>query len=77
MVTTTATSESSVVTAAKMNAAGNEVTSRASASLLALNESPVVEVDVLEQLKTNLAQLEDLHARLRFVMSEISYLLKR
>lgn len=33
--------------------------------------------DVLVQLRSNLAQLEELHARLRFVMSEVSYLLKR
>lgn len=33
--------------------------------------------DVLMQLRANLAQLEDLHARLRFVMNEISYLLKK
>jgi hypothetical protein len=34
------------------------------------------EVDVLLQLKANLAQLDDLHGRMRFLMSEISYLLK-
>ncbi len=33
--------------------------------------------DVLMQLRANLAQLEDLHARLRFVMSEIAYLVKK
>lgn len=37
----------------------------------------VIEVDVLEQLKTNLAQLEDLHMRMKFMMGEIAYLLKR
>lgn len=36
-----------------------------------------VEADVIEQLKSNLAQLEDLHGRLKFMMGEISYLLKR
>ena len=35
------------------------------------------EADVLVQLKANLAQLEDLHARLKFAMGEISYLIKR
>lgn len=35
------------------------------------------ESDVLVQLKANLAQLEDLHNRLKFAMSEISYLIKR
>lgn len=33
--------------------------------------------DVLVQLRSNLSQLEELHARLRFVMAEVSYLLKR
>ena len=28
-------------------------------------------LDVIEQLHANLAQLEDLHGRLRFVMSEV------
>ncbi len=28
-------------------------------------------LDVIEQLHANLAQIEDLHARLRFVMSEV------
>lgn len=37
----------------------------------------VIEVDVIEQLKSNMAQLEDMHARLSFMMSEIRYLLKK
>jgi hypothetical protein len=37
----------------------------------------VVELDVLEQLKLNLSQLEDLHLRMKFMMSEISYLLRK
>jgi len=37
----------------------------------------VVETDVVEQLRTNIAQLEDLHARLRFMMAEVSYLMKK
>lgn len=81
MVTTIATSESAVVSAiaVQVNAVvGNDADARlSSSSLLDLNDAPAIEVDVLEQLKTNMAQLEDLHARLRFVMSEISYLLKR
>lgn len=32
--------------------------------------------DVIVQLKSNLAQLEDLHARMHFLMGEIGYLLK-
>lgn len=42
-----------------------------------MTEKHVVEVDVIEQLKANLSQLEDLHQRLRFMMGEISYLLKK
>ncbi|HVK62691.1 MAG TPA: hypothetical protein VM432_14125 [Bdellovibrionales bacterium] len=37
----------------------------------------VVETDVLEQLRSNLAQLEDLHGRMKFMMTEVSYLLKK
>ena len=37
----------------------------------------VVETDVIEQLRANLAQLEDLHGRLRYAMSEIVYLTKK
>ena len=42
-----------------------------------LLEKPVVETDVLSQLKSNLNQLEDLHGRLKMMMGEISYLLKK
>jgi hypothetical protein len=41
-----------------------------------LASQTVVEVDVLEQLKSNLARLEDLHARMRFMMTEVRYLMK-
>jgi len=34
-------------------------------------------LDVLEQLHANLAQLEDLHARLRFVMVEVRSIINR
>ena len=33
--------------------------------------------DVLVQLRANLSQLEELHARLQFAMSEVSYLIRR
>lgn len=36
----------------------------------------ISEADVIVQLRANIAHLEDLHARLCFMMSEISYLLK-
>ncbi len=42
-----------------------------------LNHPHAQEVDVLVQLRSNLAQLEDLHGRLRYMMGELSYLLKR
>jgi hypothetical protein len=35
------------------------------------------EADVLVQLKSNIAQLEDLHARMHFMMNELSYLLRK
>jgi hypothetical protein len=37
----------------------------------------VVETDVIEQLRANMAQLEDLHGRMRFMMAEVGYLLKK
>ena len=37
----------------------------------------VVETDVIEQLRANLAQLEELQGRMHFMMTEVSYLLKR
>ena len=37
----------------------------------------VVEFDVLEQLKSNMSQLEDLHHRMKFMMGELSYLLQK
>lgn len=41
-----------------------------------LAEFPVVETDVIEQLKYNMARLEDLHGRLGFLMTEIKGILK-
>lgn len=35
------------------------------------------EIDVLSQFKANMAQLEDLQMRLKFVMNEVSGLLKK
>jgi|GEM_PF-4542616 len=37
----------------------------------------VVESDVIEQLRSNIAQLEDLHGRMKFMMAEVGYLLKK
>lgn len=45
-----------------------------SLSAYSYREVPGIEnahLDVLEQLHANLAQIEDLHARLRFVMTEV------
>jgi len=39
--------------------------------------SPSAEFDLIGQLRTNLAQLEDLHGRLRFVMSDVKTILKK
>lgn len=41
------------------------------------SDAHLVRVDVLEQLKSNIVQLEDLHGRLHFMMGEIGTLLKR
>jgi hypothetical protein len=41
------------------------------------SEQHVVRVDALEQLKSNITQLEDLHNRLKFMMAEVRPLLKR
>ena len=35
------------------------------------------EKDVITQFRANLSQLEDLHSRLRFVMSEVADVLKK
>ncbi len=37
----------------------------------------VVETDVIEQLRANLAQLEEMQGRMHFMMAEVSYLLKK
>jgi hypothetical protein len=41
-----------------------------------LEDSPILEVDVLTQLKTNLQVLTDLTSRLSFLSREIRYLMK-
>ena len=41
------------------------------------NGTHVVEMDVLEQLKSNMFQLEEMHARLKFMMAEVRYLVIR
>lgn len=40
-------------------------------------QSYPVRLDVLEQLKANISQLEDLHGRMRFMMKEVRTLLKK
>ena len=41
-----------------------------------LADFPVVEMDALAQLQSNIALLEDLQGRLAFVMREVRYLMK-
>lgn len=41
-----------------------------------MDEVPVRQIDVVEELRKNLAQLEDLHGRMKFVMREVRYLMK-
>lgn len=42
-----------------------------------LLENPHVELDGLQRLQENLAQLEDLHGRLRFLMRDLTGLIRR
>lgn len=41
-----------------------------------LDEVPVREIDLIESVEENVHRLEDLQARLRFMMREVKYLLK-
>mgnify|MGYP001039043419 CR=1 FL=1 len=41
-----------------------------------LAEVPVKEIDLFESIEANLAQIEDLQARMRFMVREVKYLLK-
>lgn len=41
-----------------------------------LAEIPVREIDLLESVDANLAQLEELQSRLRFMVREVKYLMK-
>lgn len=41
-----------------------------------LADIPVQEIDLLESVEANLAQLEELQARLRFMVREVKYLMK-
>ncbi|WP_295900291.1 hypothetical protein [uncultured Bdellovibrio sp.] len=41
-----------------------------------LADTPVVEVDALAQLQSNIEMLSDLQSRLSFVMREVRYLMK-
>lgn len=41
-----------------------------------LADVPVREINLLESIEHNLAQLEDLQARLRFMVREVKYLMK-
>ncbi len=42
-----------------------------------ITDSNVAETDVLAQLRANISQLEDLHGRMKFMMAEVGYLLKK
>ena len=66
------TAETSSSTIARVNAAVFPYSYHEIAS-----DQHVVRLDVLEQLKSNIAQLEDMHGRMRFMMSEVRGLLKR
>jgi len=77
MITTVAIRESSVQASAELSM-GTQISSPAAEFRTPnLDANSDYEVDVLCQLKANLSQLEDLHGRLKHMMGEISYLLKR
>lgn len=42
-----------------------------------LRENPHVELDGLQRLEENLAELEDMHGRLRFMMRDLTTLIRR
>jgi two-component sensor histidine kinase len=83
MATTIATNENALANQTADQSALDSVSSSQSRSnsfhqaYHELAHDHVGATDVLVQLRSNLAQLEDLHARLKFMMGELSYLLKR
>ncbi len=78
MMTTNATQETSAVLSAPMvDSQASVFRSGYSDSHLDLRETYAYESDVLIQLKANIAQLEDLHGRLKYMMAEIGYLIKK
>lgn len=48
----------------------------ASVGYFEMDEVPVRQIDVVEELRKNLAQLEDLQGRMKFIMREVRYLMK-
>ena len=76
----TASNDISTALEAALEAATQENDLRSSAfrqTYHEISDRHVVENDVLEQLRANMAQLEDLHGRLRYATSEIVYLTKK
>lgn len=58
----------------------NQMELKANSSSPSYHEVPksaAMGMDVLVQLKANMNVLEDLHSRLRFMMNEVSYLIKK
>lgn len=72
----TATSEQ-LVEAALNSALESQSMSSFRQSYHEIADAHVVESDVLVQLRANMAQLEDLHGRLRFALNEVVYLTKK
>jgi hypothetical protein len=70
--------ESSVIKGNEMVTAIKKEEGRPSVSAYGYREVPGIErLDVIEQLHANLAQIEDLHARLRFIMVEVRTLMPK
>ncbi len=79
MLTTIATTEASLAVNSSLDdtrSAAGAVDSYGELSR-DLTDTASYEADVLVQLKSNIAQLEDLHARMHFMMNELSYLLRK
>ncbi len=65
-----------IVNPATVAAVETSVNYAADLSYHEMAEVPVTRVSQIEQLRTNIAQLEDINARMKFMTKEIRYLMK-
>lgn len=64
-------------TTLKIENEDSEITQIAESIGVFENESVRRDVDIISQFRANLSQLEDLQGRLRFVMNEVSHIIKK